>query len=175
MDSSGIDAKTIQIARPRITVTRHRDGALEALGVRLLPTTAPATPAAPVAVTGSATAPAPDAVASSPSITARLGELHVEGAQVQWNDQAASKPVQITALADAQLTGLTVGKPAPPATFHATVSADGTLGEAAIDGSIAPDPDLPGCGHRSAREACEPERWRRICLQAWSCPRPTAD
>jgi hypothetical protein len=80
---------------------------------------------------------------STPSLTARLGELHVDGAQLRWNDQAASKPVQLTALADARLTGLVVGKPAPPATFHAALSVDGTVAEAVIDGDVAANPDAP--------------------------------
>jgi hypothetical protein len=76
-------------------------------------------------------------------LKASLSELRVEGAQVRWIDRAAPRPVQVSALADAQLAGLVLGKPAPPATFHAVLSADGSLGEMVIDGSVDANFEAP--------------------------------
>jgi hypothetical protein len=151
---------SIEIDRPRISVSRDPDGSFLAAGVRVpfplpqtpkpptvtkapagetavlipvLPTTAPTTGPA----TGPSTAPT---TAPTPFVTV-LNKLRVRGASLTWEDQAVHPAAGTTASVDVDLDHFTFGKPADPATLLLKARAGDSLDDLTVTGNVSASAD----------------------------------
>lgn len=134
LNSSGIDIKSIQIARPRSAVALEADNAITAMGIRVLLPQAP--PARVALTTQPSTAPTQLVL---PSIA--LHELRITDGALGWTDRGFANPVQTTGHATIDLSDLVLGSSQPsPAKFRSVVSAAGVLDEMVVEGTFDPNP-----------------------------------
>jgi uncharacterized protein involved in outer membrane biogenesis len=131
-----VEIKSVELTRPRINVARDADGALAALGVRIVPATQPSAAPAP------ATAPSPAVAATAPSTGTvfSLGDLRIDDAQLGWSDRMTKMPANLKAHASVQASNIVLGKPAEPLSFRATLAVDDLVKEATAAGRFDPTP-----------------------------------
>jgi hypothetical protein len=127
-----ISVASVQIDRPRATVTRLKDGNFQAAGIRTIPvppSTQPAMPEDPNAPL------LPPLVLPLPDVVANVKSLALNGASVRWIDQAMATPVDTVANIDASLNDFVYGKDSPGA-FTAAVKLKDSLEALNVTGTI---------------------------------------
>lgn len=141
-NGEGVGVGAVEVVKPRISVTREADGAFVAAGIRVRPTTQPAqAQAAPPTTAPVAAATAP--TTQPATLALALQRLHVDGAELQWDDMAVKPAVHFNATAKVNVDQVVLGKPAPPAKFDVILAAKDALEEMKIGGTVDLTPGAP--------------------------------
>ncbi|MBN1421423.1 MAG: DUF748 domain-containing protein [Planctomycetes bacterium] len=157
----GIRIGTIEIDKPRAKAWRDADGAIAAFGIRVPPPAPPApapaegdakagadvpAPAAPAPPAPAARGADPKDVAAAPAapFVLDLERFAVRGAEIGWTDEAIEPAIAIAPTCDVTLTGLAVGREAPPARLEVAARIPETIDAASISGTIAAAPSGQG-------------------------------
>jgi len=128
-----LNVVSVQIDRPRATVTRLKDGKLQLAGIRTItlpPSTQPVTPEDPN------TPLLPPVQLNLPRVLAKVQSLAVNGASVRWIDHAAPLLVDTTATVNASLNDLVYGTDAPPAKYALTLKVKDSLEKLDVSGNL---------------------------------------
>ena len=153
LSKAGYAVGEVAITRGYARVERDADGGLIAGGVKLLPpapatqpsATQPAVPGAQpaVAMTQPATQPVVDpfaALAALPPIA--MNSLKVDGAELDWLDRSAPRPVELKLAATGSIQSLALNQPQPAAaTYEWVVSSPQIAERIRVAGTIEQRPD----------------------------------
>lgn len=155
-------ANTINIDKPRVHVSREKNGTFSIAGFRTLLPPPPAPPGSspvPVAsLTPPAVSPNPNpapasaqatipaaAPASMPSSTVTLLKLlKVTDAELKWTDNVPVSPVQLAASVNVDVSDFVYGRPADHAKINLVAKIEGCLDRLAISGRVSPSIIAPG-------------------------------
>jgi hypothetical protein len=149
ISAAGYDVGDVTVSKPFARVERDADGGLIAAGVKLLtaapstrPSTRPAVAAAPATQsTQPAAAPDPFTVlAALPPVS--LKSLKLDGAEVDWVDRVAAKPVELKLIAGATVQSLALNRGKPLDAQYELVLSSPTLAEKLrVAGAVQSQPD----------------------------------
>ncbi|MDF1836966.1 MAG: DUF748 domain-containing protein [Planctomycetota bacterium] len=137
LSPGGITLEPIRIESPELLLRRTGDGALEALGLRIVGTeTAPK--AQGPAPSPSQGAPAPSTGQSS---VLDLAGLEVQAVRVRWQDEMVQPAVDTSLRMDLTLRDLVLGRKTPdPMSWTGSLSVDDNLGSLSVGGKAWLDP-----------------------------------
>jgi hypothetical protein len=123
---------SVTVSKPVLRVERDSQGRLSAAGVMLItPPNAP--PPAPIDPTAP---PMPSRVQIALPIVAKLNSLKLDAAQIEFVDHTVQPAATLKPQVDFSLQNAVVGEDAQPASFDATVSLPGAIGELKAAGSL---------------------------------------
>lgn len=137
----GISVASVDVRGARTAAARRADGALELLGLRVLPGGSPAkdpAEARPAPPTPPTDEPPPAADGAQPRFA--LGRLAIEGVAVAWRDAAVEPAVDVALELTADLRDVRTGPDATPLTFDIGARVVGVLEELTLRGSARLDP-----------------------------------
>ncbi len=135
----GLAIERIVVANPRLVAERDGTGALELLGLRLVPRAAGPEPAAPQAPSGGEGEPAGGDAA--PAGKLRIGDLLVVGAHLGWRDRSFDPPLATALDGRLSLRGLELGPGAGSARLELFATLEGSLDRFELTGEVRPDPE----------------------------------
>jgi hypothetical protein len=154
LTADALEVGEVTLKKPRGQFSRDENGAVNALGFRLLPT--PPTPkksafaaaslpgAGGVGVAVPAPLPPTTAPATQPAETQlalMLKKFSIRDGEFKWTDRQVKPTAQIIARVDGDLAGATWGRPADPMKLDFKLKADGIVDEARLAGTIAATPE----------------------------------
>ncbi len=151
LGKSATEANSITLDKPRVHVTREKDGTFSVAGLRTLP--APVVPpgivsttvaASPAAINLSlATKPASGPTSVQATAVAVLKVLKVTDAELKWTDNIPTTPVELAASVNIDVNDFVYGRPAAPATINLVAKAKGCLERLTISGRLSPSKSSP--------------------------------
>jgi len=140
----------ITLDAPRASLTRNKNGTIEAAGIRIVPATQPvaSAPSAgaeqlPDRTASPAVARSTDILPPMPVIVS-LKKLSVADAQITLNDNAVVPALDTRVTATVDVNELTLGKRADDATFHIAAKIGNAVDEAILTGTLKTTPSAPG-------------------------------
>ncbi len=145
LTKAGFDGKTasagiLTVDKPVLRVERDSAGRLSVAGMKLItPPNAPPPP--PVDPT---LPPIPSRVTIDLPIIAKLGELKLDSATINFIDNAVKPAAKLQPTVSFTLQNAVLGADAPPAPFTAAVSMPGAIGELKASGSLQASPTQQG-------------------------------
>ena len=161
LGNSATVANTINIDKPRVHVTREKNGTFSIAGFRtilappptppgnspmpLASSTPPAVSPNPNPVPASAPATIPASIPTSmpvPAVTL-LKLLKVTDAELKWTDNVPVSPVQLAASVNVDVSDFVYGRNADPAKINLVAKVEGCLNRLAISGRVSPSTIAP--------------------------------
>lgn len=138
------EVNKIKIEKPRLHLTREKDGTFLVAGIHTMPPLPPVAPDAP-AVSSPSTKPTtlPAQAADSVASVTILHSLEVADAALQWTDNSAPRPVNLNATVSAQVDHFIYGGKPESANVKISAKADGCLDRLTITGRVSPSTDAP--------------------------------
>jgi len=125
----------VVIDHPQARIERDTDGKLIVAGIKLIEkprTTAP--------TRSPSTQPASEPSTPSAPLVVLLNALHIQNAELSWNDRAVKPPVSTSLTSNIDLMHLTLGQPGAPADLHVVASVPEAIRQLDISGQVSPAP-----------------------------------